>query len=174
MNKPDFSTPSLKEQMYQVLLEEMSAYDYLNETLRGKQEAIVKNEVKKIERLTGVEQVVVSRANRLTQTRYELMQKYFMEQNITADPHSLGNVIGTIEDKNRERWERVERRLRSTALEIKRLNAENMRLIEHSLGYVRGMINLFLPRDEFGGNIYTEDGNENIKVSTKNMLDCNA
>lgn len=174
MNHLEKSDFSLKEQMYQVLLEEMSAYDYLNETLREKQEAIVKNEIKNVERLTGVEQVVASRANRLTQTRYELMQQYFMEKNITADAHSLGNVIGSIEEDNRKRWERVGHRIHSTALEIKRLNAENMRLIEHSLGYVRGMINLFLPRDEFGGNIYTESGNENINVSAKNMLDCNA
>ena len=166
--------PSIEEQMYQVLLEEMSAYDYLNEILREKQQAIVQNQIKNIERFTGVEQVVANRANRLTQTRLELMQKYFMEQNIAADRHTLGNVIGTINAENRERWERIERRLHSTTVEIKRLNAENLRLIDHSLNYIRGMINLFLPRDEFGENIYTEDGNENIKVSTKNMLDCNA
>ena len=57
------------DQLYQLLMEEASAYDYLLEILLEKQSAMVKNDLPIIENLTGVEQVLVQRANDFTKAR---------------------------------------------------------------------------------------------------------
>lgn len=174
MKNTDIAVNQLQEQLFQVLLEEMSAYDYLNETIQNKQSAIVQNNLQQIEHLTGIEHVVVKKASQLTQTRFELMQHYFKQDNMVNDPLSLSSLISTISEGKRESWERISRRLHQTVADIQNRNSENVQLINSSLNYVRGMINLFLPREEFGSDLYTKAGNENLTVGSKNLLDCNA
>jgi len=173
MKKTDIADNQLQEQLFQVLLEEMSAYDYLNETIQNKQSAIVQNNLQQIEHLTGVEHVVVKKANLLTQTRFELMQQYFKQVNLVQDPLSLSSLISIIPLDKRKSWERISSRLHQTVAEIQRRNSENVQLIDSSMNYVRGMIDLFLPREEFGSDLYTKTGNENLTVGSKNLLDCN-
>ena len=55
-----------------------------------------------------------------------------------------------------------------------RFNSNNMSLLDKSLQYVRGMIHLFLPREELVSDLYTDTGNENMTIGNKNLLDCNA
>lgn len=164
----------LLESIYKILLEEVSAYDYLDETIRKKQKAIVKNNLKEIEHLTGIEQVVVERANSLTQKRHDLMQQYFMSDQIVTEPLSLNNLIHQVEGTERAAWQRMNRRLNKAVTSIQQMNAENQRLIESSLAFVRGNIHLFIPRDNLSSDMYSKDGNDSQKIKVKNLLDCNA
>ncbi len=174
MNKLNFEKASPKDRLYQILLEEVSAYDYLNEILRDKQQAIVKNDLKKIEHLNGVEQMLITKASHLTQYRSNLLQEYFLQKNMNNDEHSLGNFIAELPEEERTSWERLNKRLFHTSHQIQRTNRENVRLIDASLSHIRSLITMFLPRDEHGKHIYTETGNEDASIGTKNLLDCNA
>ena len=162
------------DQLYQLLMEEASAYDYLLEILLEKQSAMVKNDLPIIENLTGVEQVLVQRANDFTKARTTLMQDYFNKIDGAPKVLSLNAMIRTLDKKDREPWERLNLRLQKTAAEIKLRNAENLRLIETSLNYVRGEIDMFLPREELSSDLYSQSGDGNQNFSAKNLLDCNA
>lgn len=164
----------VKDSIYRLLLEEVSAYDYLNETIQNKQNAIVKNDLKQIEHLTGVEQVVVKRANDLTRERQNLMQQYFMSDKMVTEPLSLNSLISTLKEAQKEPWQRMNRRLSKTVTSIQRRNAENLRLINSSLSFVRGTVQLFVPREEFSTDLYSEEGPGTNNFKAKNLLDCNA
>ncbi len=174
MNKLNFEDAPPKDRLYQVLLEEVSAYDYLNEILRDKQQAIVKNDLKKIEYLNGIEQMLITKASHLTQYRSTLLTEYFLNKNVREDESTLGNIIGELPEEERASWERLNNRLMKISHQIKRTNYENVRLIDVSLSHIRSLITMFLPRDEEGKHIYTDAGIEDSSIGTKNILDCNA
>lgn len=167
------SQAQLQEQIYKVLLEEMSAYDYLAETVKNKQDAIVRNDIKQLRHLTGVEQVVSRRASRLTTQRADLMTSY-QTYSGSDEPIGLNAIIETIPEPQKKSWNRLNKRIKKAIEIIHRKNNENARLIDTSLSYIRGTINLFLPREELTTGIYTNRGRENKKNGLKNLLDCNA
>ncbi len=174
MNEAKFEKSYPKDRLYQVLLEEVSAYDYLNEILRDKQRAIVQNDLKKIEHLNGIEQMLITKASHLTQFRSNLLTEYFLQKNVSEDESTLGNFIGELPQDERTSWDRLNKRLNKISHQIQRTNRENVRLIDASLSHIRSLITMFLPRDENGKHIYTEAGNEDHSIGTKNLLDCNA
>ena len=42
----------LKQELFQALMEELSAYEYLSDTMNEKKQAIIQNDLKKIEHLS--------------------------------------------------------------------------------------------------------------------------
>ncbi len=168
------SNEESKQQLYQILLEELSAYDYLAETVAEKQKAIVSNDLEKIEQLSGIEQLVVNKANRLTTERYRALKQLMRSMNMMGVPVRLSGVIQRLNTKERDIWQRLEQRLYDDVEKIKYINAQNMHLLDTSLRYVKGMIELFVPKDEHRASLYDNQGQDNAKVSARNMLDCNA
>jgi len=168
------SSDESKQQLYQVLLEELSAYDYLAETVSAKQKAIVSNDLEKIEQLSGIEQLVVSKANRLTTERYRALKQFMRSMNMMGVQVRLSGAIKLMNGKERDIWLRLEKRLYEDVEKIKRINAQNMQLLDTSLRYVKGMIALFVPKDEHRASLYDNQGQDNAKMAARNMLDCNA
>ena len=168
------SNEESKQQLYRILLEELSAYDYLAETVAEKQKAIVANDLEKIEQLSGVEQLVVNKANRLTTERYRALKQFMRAKNVMGVPVRLSAMIKMLNHTERSIWQRLEKRLYEDVEKIKRLNAQNMQLLDTSLRYVKGMIELFVPKDEHRASLYDNRGQDNAKVAARNMLDCNA
>ena len=164
----------IKKDIYQALLEELSAYEYLLQTMQEKKNAIIKNEIGSIEHLSGTEHLLVSKADQRTAARYNLMQRFFESKNPTEAPVTLSSFIDLCDDNEKGTWERTNNRLSRTVENIRYVNNENRDLLETSMKYVNGMISLFLPRDENSSDMYAKEGRSNINLSAKNLLDCNA
>lgn len=164
----------LKQDLFQALMEELSAYEYLSDTMNEKKQAIIQNDLKKIEHLSGTEQLLVTKANRLTENRFGLMQKFYSANSIKSAPFTLSDFIEMSDKNERATWERIDNRMSKTVENIQRINLENKRLLETSMKYVQGMINLFVPREENMRGLYGKEGAGNTRVSAKNFLDCNA
>jgi len=164
----------LRDELFKALMEELSAYEYLMETMEEKKQAIIENNLRQIEQLSGTEQLLVTKVNRLTETRYHLMQNYFQAHHINNFPITLMEFIRLTNEKERAIWEKVSGRLNKILNQIHLINLENKQLLESSLKYIQGMINLFLPQDENLSDIYSPEGNGNEKHAVKNLLDCNA
>lgn len=173
-NEKQTAADTLKQQLFQALIEELSAYEYLSEIMAEKKQAIIGNDLEKIEHLSGTEQLLVTKANRLTATRFELMQKCSRQNNLKKGPVSLSRLIEISEQKERASWEKIDRRLGRTVEHIQRINLENKRLLETSMKYVQGMMNLFVPREENMRGLYGREGTGNAQMNAKNFLDCNA
>ncbi len=164
----------MKKNLYQALMEELSAYEYLLQTMKEKKHAILKNEIGSIEHLSGTEHLLVTKADQRTAARYSLMQRFFKSNNPAEAPVTLSRFIDLCDENEKGTWERINNRLSRTVENIHYVNRENQDLLERSMKFVNGMMNLFLPRDENSCDMYAKEGSSNINLSAKNLLDCNA
>jgi len=161
------------EQLYGILMEEISAYDYLAEVLREKQQAIVNNQLDRIESLTGTEQLVIKKTNTLTAARFGLLKRIFMSRGIDNLPVTMQNFIQRFSTEVDAPWERLNRRLIATVERIQRVNAENRELLRASISFVHQMIQLLYPVDGTAVNIYNRDGLTSQAAMSKSMVNCN-
>ena len=175
-NLPENQTneQKLKQALFQALMEELSAYEYLSETMTEKKEAIIQNDLKKIEHLSGTEQLLVTKANRLTENRFHLMQKFYTAKNIKSAPFTLTTFVEMSDEAERNSWGRIETRLEKTVEKIQRTNLENKRLLETSMKYVQGMINLFIQPQQDMPATYGKEGVDKPSINARNFVDCNA
>ncbi len=163
-----------REELFHILMEELSAYNYLVETVEAKQQAIIHNNLEQVEHLSGVEQLIVNKVNQLIRNRHSAMKKVMHALGVEGMPLTLSGVINRLQGRERERWQRIENHIASAVEKIQKLNLQNMRLLDTSLKYVRGMIDMFVPVDEDMSSIYTKQGQNSGRKMAKNLLDCNA
>ncbi len=163
-----------REALFHLLMEELSAYNYLAETITAKQQAILHNNLEQVEHLTGVEQLIVNKTSQLIQNRSNMMKEMVRGLGQEGMPLTLSGIIERLQGGEKERWQKIVRRLTAAVEKIQTLNLQNMRLLDTSLKYVRGMIDMFAPADENMTNLYTSSGHNSGKKMVKNLLDCNA
>jgi len=174
MNNMNWETDnSLHDRLFQILLEEISACDYLEETLAEKQEAIIQNDLNKMNTLTGTEQLIINKANVLIKTRQEIIAEIYAGHGITNGVFTLSDFIGHLDENERSSWNRLQTRLENTVTRINRRNAENVALLNAALSYNRDLLKLFYPRDENAGGVYDHKGVNNKQGYSKNIVDCN-
>lgn len=165
---------NIKKDLYQAMMEELSAYEFLLQTMKEKKNAIIKNEIGNIEHLSGTEHLLVTKADQRTAARYSLMQEFLKSNTLTQVPVTLSNFIDLCDENEKGTWERINNRLSRTVENIRYVNNENKNLLETSMKFVNGMINLFLPKDENSSDMYAKEGSSGISLTAKNLLDCNA
>lgn len=160
------------DRLFQIVFEELSACDYLAETLAEKQKAIITNDLNTMNTLTGTEQLIINKVNALIRTRQEIIAEFFAGKGITGGVFTLTDFIGHLDETETLAWKRLQTRLENTVAKINRLNAENMALLNAALSYNRDLIKLFYPRDDHSEGIYDHKGANNNGFS-KNIVDCN-
>ncbi len=158
-----------KEKLYQILLEEISAYQYLAETVLQKQDAIIKNQLEELENLTGVERLLVKKVENLVQTREQYLQKVVPSKDGSLSLR-LSQYIGQLNEQEQPRWRSIERRIRHYVERIRRVNLENQQLIRASLNYINGLVEMLYPQQE---GVYNSMGKENIPAAAKPILNVN-
>jgi len=161
------------ERLMRVLLEEISACDYLAETLAEKQDAIVKNNLLQINTLTGTEQLIVNKANLLAKARQDLIGDLFLKANIKNMGFTLSNLIENLGLAEQTNWKKVQQRLENAVAKIERINKENITLLNSSISFVRDMIHLLYSHDDKPTNIYDKSGLGLKRINSKSMVDCN-
>ncbi len=163
----------LMDELYQILWEEVSAYDYLAETLEQKQKAIVDNEVETIETLTGTEQMVIRKANRLNHRRQDLIRNMFNQNALPGQPVSLSDFIRRFGAQADYGWKALENRLNDALERIVRKNAENKRLIALSLSMLKERIGIIYPVDDNAIDTYNKQGVKGGNARAKSLVNCN-
>ncbi|WP_456442371.1 flagellar protein FlgN, partial [Caldithrix abyssi] len=138
-NLPLTSNESTKTKLFQLLLEEIHAYSYLAETVKQKQEAIIKNNLQTMENLSGVERLLVKKVELMLQTREKYLNELLSNTNPDL-PLQLDSYIEQLPLKEQARWRSLQQRISRTVDKIRRLNRENQQLVQSSMNYVRGVI----------------------------------
>lgn len=160
------------DKLFQVFVEEISAYNYLIETMELKQKALVENDIQAIHLHTSTEQMVLTKANSLANLRQQLIRELLGEEDQTAVKADLLDFMRRFKLDRQPQWQRMYKRLTGAAEKIRRLNFENSELIDASLYFVQNMIRLFYPKNEAATQIYTSNGVEQNSIKT-NLLDYN-
>jgi len=110
-NEKRASDKDLKQELYKALMEELSAYEYLLQTMKDKKNAIIRNEINSIESLSGTEHILVTKADERTAVRYALLQRIFDSNNPAAAPLTLTSFIELCSENEKGTWERINNRL---------------------------------------------------------------
>ncbi len=162
---------STKSKLFQLLLEEIHAYSYLAETVKQKQEAIIKNELQTMENLTGIERLLVKKVELMLQTRERYLQELLGNGQSEA-PLQLDTFIATLPVEEQTRWRSLQQRISRTVDKIRRLNKENHQLVQSSLNYVRGVIDMLYALDE-EAVLYGSNGQEQKAPLSKQVVNYN-
>ncbi len=157
-----------ENQLMEILLEEIAAYDYLAEVLLDKQKAIVANQMEAIEHHSSTEKMIVRKANQLTETRRQLMSSVVK----TGEEPASFQALHTHFPGQSGFWERMQTRTERVIARIMRLNNENRQLLEASVSFVRDMIHLFYPRQKAESAIYSPQG-QKTGTGYANLVDYN-
>ena len=172
MSKSNFTNnESTKAKLFQLLLEEIHAYSYLAETVKQKQEAIIQNKLKEMENLTGIERLLVKKVELMLQTRENYLKDLL--GNVKTDlPLQLNTFIEKLPVKEQARWRSLQQRIARTVDKIRRVNLENHQLVQSSLNYVRGVIDMLYAMDE-ESILYTSNGQEKKPAMAKQVVNYN-
>ncbi len=162
---------SVRDKLYQVLLEEIHAYSYMAETVKQKQDAIIRNDLRTLENLTGVERLLVKKVELLLQTRASYLQQLIKDT--SSNPAiRLSAFIQSLPEDQQKRWLNLEQRIYRTVDKIRRLNMENQQLIRSSLNYIQGVVEMLYPTDE-NAAVYGKSGEPQATVAAKQIVNCN-
>ncbi|MHB2147797.1 flagellar protein FlgN [Calditrichota bacterium LG25] len=170
-NLPLTSNESTKTKLFQLLLEEIHAYSYLAETVKQKQEAIIKNNLQTMENLSGVERLLVKKVELMLQTREKYLNELLSNTNPDL-PLQLDSYIEQLPLKEQARWRSLQQRISRTVDKIRRLNRENQQLVQSSLNYVRGVIEMLYAMDQ-EAVLYTSNGQEQKAPAGKQVVNYN-
>lgn len=168
-NQPFCNEKPCKDELYQVLLEEISAYQYLVETIKQKQDAIISNQLEELENLTGVERLLVRKVENLVQAREQYLHKISQSSDGSVSL-LLSQYIEQLNKQEQPRWRSIEQRIHRYVERIRRINLENQQLIRASLNYINGLVEMLYPHQEGG---YDALGKENIPAAAKPILNVN-
>jgi flagellar biosynthesis/type III secretory pathway chaperone len=163
-----------RDELYQVLIQEVNLYRKLASVMREMQDAIVKGDVERIQMVTAREQGLVKKSNALTELRYAMLEKIYLEEGILQRPITLHNLIVHSGHDFDAAWTAVDCQLHDVVREIQNLNQENKRLLEVSLGFVREIIHrIYSVREKEQGDVYDRDGSLSRKSKNAKHLDVN-
>ncbi len=160
-----------KSKLFQLLLEEIHAYSYLAETVKQKQEAIIKNKLEEMENLTGVERLLIKKVEIMLQARENYLKK-LLGGSSSDQPLQLNRFIDSLPVEEQARWRSLQQRISRTVDKIRRINLENHQLVQSSLNYVRGVIDMLYAMDE-DSVLYSSKGQEQKTPLTKQVVNYN-
>ncbi len=165
-----FDDPA-KQQLFQLLLEEIHAYSYLADTVKQKQEALIKNELKNLENLTGIERLLIKKVELMIRNRSKLLNKLLGNRSHDSTVQ-LNTFIEQLPLEEQSRWRRLQQRMIRTVEKIRRLNFENHQLVQSSLNYIKGVIEMLYALDE-ESVLYNSNGQEKKTALPKQVVNYN-
>ncbi len=165
-----FDDPA-KQQLFQLLLEEIHAYSYLADTVKQKQEALIKNELKNLENLTGIERLLIKKVELMIRNRSKLLNKLLNNRSHDSTVQ-LNTFIEQLPLEEQSRWRRLQQRMIRTVEKIRRLNFENHQLVQSSLNYIKGVIEMLYALDE-ESVLYNSNGQEKKTALPKQVVNYN-
>jgi len=160
------------DDLYQVLLQESSAYDSLTGLLEKKQKAIIVGDIDAIQDLTAKEQSVIKQANAFSTTRLFVLKELQAKLNKKSGNVSLSNLLEISGKSEETQWIGIKQKLNNAVENIRKLNFENQELLKTSLAFVKEMVKVFFQNKEVGNGTYSEKGKVIPDSKSQKVLDC--
>ncbi len=132
----------LIEEMVNILSAQHEILNDLVELSKEKTEYIIKNNIEALQRVTGVENVMSSKLQRLDRKREVLNKDIAIVLGQNSEELSLNKLTELMEGQNEySALSELENKLAISMKELKSLNEQNKRLIFNSLEYIDFNIN---------------------------------
>ena len=156
--------------LIKVLLEEITAYNHLLESLNNKQQAIMSGEIELINNAVEDEQRILHITKQIDMQRKYALNDVQIEMDQDSDFQTLDQLIELVEYRYRDRLMEIKESLQNIIKKVTVLNDQNKVLLEHSIDFVKGMVKEFLHFAEESKSTYTPTGKNN-EVDFRNLLD---
>ena len=165
---------SLMQELIATLRKEQAAYQELLPVVEQKTQAIIANDLQKVQAITETEQSAIGKISGLEQKRTEIMKNIGVVLNKKVTDLTLPNLIKLLDRQPQEQQKLGEIHKELTVL-LKRLsevNGHNKNLIEQSLEMISYNMNLLQSTRIVPGNNYTRNaGQWDMTASQTGMFD---
>jgi flagellar biosynthesis/type III secretory pathway chaperone len=150
----------MMQQLLEVMNEQAQRYEELHGLSLEKRDVLVKNDVEELQKITNLENLVVSQNNRLEKKRLSLVQDIAEVLGHGSNDMDLATLIGLMEGKpEQEELRAIGNRIRETLNKLKDVNTLNGELLESSLEYIEYSMNLMRSSMQQGVPTYSlKDG----------------
>ena len=165
---------SFMEELIATLRKEQAAYQELLPVVEQKTQAIIANDLQKVQSITEVEQAAIGKISGLEQKRTEIMKNISVVLNKKVSDLTLPNLIKLLErqPQEQEALAQIHTELRTLLKRLSEVNGHNKNLIEQSLEMISYNMNLLQSTRIVPGNNYTRNaGQWDMTASQTGMFD---
>ena len=165
---------SLMQELIATLRKEQEAYQELLPVVEQKTQAIIANDLQKVQAITEIEQAAIGKISGLEHKRTEIMQNISVVLNKKLPDLTLPNLIKLLDRQpdEQEVLKEVHKELTDVLKRLSEVNGHNRNLIEQSLEMISYNMNLLQSTRIVPGNNYTKNaGQWNMTASQTGMFD---
>lgn len=165
---------SLMEELISTLRKEQEAYQGLLPVVESKTQAIVANDLTKIQQITELEQEAIGNIMVLEKKRAEVIRNMAVVLNKKATDLTLPNLIKVLERQpvQQQELKEIHTELTKVLKRVNSVNGHNKNLIEHSLEMISYNMNIIQSTRIVPGNNYTKNaGQWDMTASQTGMFD---
>ena len=165
---------SLMQELIATLQKEQEAYQELLPVVEEKTQAIIANDLRKVQGITEIEQAAIGKIIKLERKRMEIMQNISVVLNKKLPELILPNLIQILEKQPEEQaaLKKVHKELADVLKRVSEVNGHNRNLIEQSLEMISYNMNLLQSTRIVPGNNYTRNaGQWDMTASQTGMFD---
>ena len=165
MNKMGNRKKTIFDDLCNALTKELQIYEDLLETMKMKQDAIIKGNNNKIKDAIHQEREASQNILNQMKMRNELTQSISSKSKIREKKITLTKLIHKANAENKSKLEKIRRKMHLSVIEIDKLNSENKYLLSASITHVKDLVKVFLSA---GDKLHSHYGiNGSIKESQK-------
>ena len=165
---------SLMQELIATLQKEQEAYQELLPVVEQKTQAIIANDLRKVQGITETEQAAIGKINKLERKRMEIMQNISVVLNKKLPELTLPNLIQLLDRQPEEQasLKKIHKELNGVLKRVSEVNGHNRNLIEQSLEMISYNMNLIQSTRIVPGNNYTKNaGQWDMTASQTGMFD---
>jgi len=172
MKREDIQSKLLFNQLAKLIRKELALYENLIVVLKEKQDSIIKGKIDDLRMHVQEEQVIVHDAMIMADTRNTQVSRMNNILKISDRSPRLQSIIDKAPLNLFMELSNLRHHLKTSLDQITRINRENSYLLNSSLEYVRGMVQLFLRTDDEMAEIYGVNGMVALKDEGNKVLNC--
>jgi len=165
---------SLMEELIATLRKEQEAYQELLPVVEQKTQAIIANDLQKVQTITETEQSAIGKIGGLENKRTEIMQNISVVLNKKLSELTLPDLIKLLDRQpdEQEALKEIHKELTDVLKRLSEVNGHNRNLIEQSLEMISYNMNLLQSTRIVPGNNYTKNaGQWDMTASQTGMFD---
>ena len=165
---------SLMQELIATLQQEQEAYQELLPVIEQKTQAIIANDLRKVQGITETEQAAIGKITKLERKRMEIMQNISVVLNKKLPELTLPNLIQILDRQPEEQaaLKKIHKELNDVLKRVSEVNGHNRNLIEQSLEMISYNMNLLQSTRIVPGNNYTRNaGQWDMTASQTGMFD---
>lgn len=165
---------SLMQELIATLRQEQEAYQELLPIVETKTQAIIDNDLQKVQNITELEQSAIGKISGLERKRAEIMQNISVVLNKKNSELTLPKLIRMLDrqPQEQEALEIIHKELTGLLKRLSEVNGHNRNLIEQSLEMISYNMNLLQSTRIVPGNNYTRNaGQWDMTASQTGMFD---